>query len=67
MAPKTVSPTQVVGGPGELTLPIRLKQGKPVKQLRNRGHYKVKLDILYVPQGRISRPAGRATCSGPSP
>ncbi len=57
VAPKTVSHTQVVGGPGELTLPIRLRQGKPVKQLRNKGRYRVMLDVFYVPQG-ANQPSG---------
>jgi hypothetical protein len=58
VAPKTVSHTQVIGGPGELTLPIRLRQGKPVMQLRNKGRYRVRLDVFYVPQGPNQPPGG---------
>lgn len=58
VAPKTVSHTQVIGGPGELTVPIRLRQGKPVMQLRNKGRYRVKLDVFYAPQGPNQPPGG---------
>ena len=56
--PKTVSHTKVIGGPGELSLPIRLRQGKPVRQLRTRGHYRVTLDVFYAPQGPNQPPGG---------
>jgi hypothetical protein len=55
--PKTVSDTKVIGGPGQVNLPIRLRQGKPVQQLRKKGRYRVTLDVFYAPQGP-NQPSG---------
>jgi hypothetical protein len=45
-------------GPGTAKLPIRARQGKPVKQLRATGKLRAKFTVTYAPQGPNQPPRG---------